>query len=89
MFLFECDFCLQFIFFQNQCDIYKSDFEAERAAREKQHTDILRLKAEIQNLQIRNQQLNDEMESCSKKQLEEMQRSYTNPAWAYPPNARG
>ncbi|KAK3103531.1 hypothetical protein FSP39_019905 [Pinctada imbricata] len=59
-----------------QAEVWKADFDAERAARETQHHEKEKLKDEIKQLQIRNQQLQDEMESSSKRQFSEMQQKH-------------
>lgn len=57
-------------------EIYRSDFEAERAARERQHEEKERLKEELQELHRRNQQLLDDLQSYSSNQFEVMRRQH-------------
>lgn len=60
-----------------QADIYKVDFNAERAAREKEHQETQKLKEDLQNLQLQNRELLDQLEALSRDQLSEMrQRVY-------------
>ncbi|XP_064604800.1 optineurin-like [Liolophura sinensis] len=56
-----------------QADVYKSDFDAERKAREKQHEEKEVILQDMNNLQTRNQQLLDELESLSHNQIVQMQ----------------
>lgn len=75
-----CD--LNWFFFAHACqaEVYKADFDAERAAREKQHAEKETIFAEMQNLQLRNEQLIEELDNYSKKQVAEMQRRHSSMA---------
>ena len=59
-----------------QAEVWKADFDAERSAREAQHHDKEKMQEEMKQLQIRNQQLLDEVESSSRKQFSEMQQRH-------------
>lgn len=60
-----------------QADIYKSDFDAERAAHEKEHQENKKLKEDLQNIELQNRELLDQLEALSREQLSEMrQRVY-------------
>ena len=53
------------------------DFDAERAAREKERQETQKVKEELQNLQLQNRELLDQLEALSRDQLSEMrQRVY-------------
>lgn len=52
-----------------QLDVYRSDFEVEREAREKQHEQILRLQAE-------NQRYQEEIDQLGNRGMAEMQRRH-------------
>lgn len=56
--------------------MYKSDFDAERKAREKQHEEKEIILQDMNNLQTRNQQLLDELESLSRNQIVQMQQKH-------------
>ncbi|KAL5014121.1 hypothetical protein ScPMuIL_008391 [Solemya velum] len=59
-----------------QAEVFKIDFDAERQAREHLHAEKEKLVQEMHNLQIQNQQLLDEVEKLSKRQLVEMQQRH-------------
>ncbi len=59
-----------------QAEVYKTDFEAERKAREKMAAERDRLKEETEQLQQRNQQLLTEMQDMSTTQVSELQRRH-------------
>ena len=56
--------------------MFKADFEAERTAREEMASERDRLKESIEQLQLRNQQLLEEMQSMSATQVSELQRRH-------------
>lgn len=58
--------------------MWKSDFDAERDSRERLHAEKSQLENELKQLQLRNQQLLDEMENFSKRQFQEMQQRHAN-----------
>ncbi|XP_067683522.1 optineurin-like [Haliotis asinina] len=60
--------------FKAQADVYKADFDAERLAREQQVSEKERILAEMGDLQVQNQQLIDDLEAYSRRQMSEMQR---------------
>ncbi|XP_046569129.1 NF-kappa-B essential modulator-like [Haliotis rubra] len=60
--------------FKAQADVYKADFDAERSAREQQVSDKERILTEMGDLQVQNQQLIDDLEAYSRRQMSEMQR---------------
>lgn len=64
-----------------QADLWKQDFDAERAARERQVEEKNSILQEMKNLETKNQQLIDELESYSRKSLAEMQRRHANPTF--------
>ena len=64
-----------------QAEVYKSDFDEERAARVKMAELKESLMEEIQQLQMSNQHLLDEQESLARNQLAEMQRRHAHPAY--------
>ncbi|KAK3601595.1 hypothetical protein CHS0354_027842 [Potamilus streckersoni] len=66
-----------------QADIWKQDFDAEREAREMQHTEKERILADMKNLEIQNQQLIEEIEQLSKKSLAEMQQRHAHGGTTY------
>lgn len=66
-----------------QAEVWKSDFDAERDARERLHADKTQLEADFKQLQLRNQQLLDEMESFSKRQFQEMQQRHSNQGYQH------
>lgn len=61
-----------------QAEIFKRDFEVERKAREEQHTERQRLLTDMNQLQIQNQQLQDELDSYNRRQMEEFSMRYRN-----------
>lgn len=61
-----------------QAEVWKSDFDAERDSRERLHAEKSQLENELKQLQLRNQQLLDEMENFSKRQFQEMQQRHAN-----------
>lgn len=61
-----------------QMDQYKRDFQAERAARETQHAEILRLREEVQQLQ-------EQVDQHDRSQMLEMQRRHVS----YQPESHG
>ncbi len=56
--------------------MFKTDFEAERTAREEMVAERDELKETLQQLQLRNQQLLDEMQSMTAMQVSELQRRH-------------
>ena len=56
--------------------MFKADFEAERTAREEMASERDRLKESMEQLQLRNQQLLEEMQSMSATQVSELQRRH-------------
>ncbi|KAK2568022.1 hypothetical protein P5673_007931 [Acropora cervicornis] len=62
----------------HQLDQYRRDFEAERAARETQHAEILRLREEVQQLQ-------EQVDQYGHSQMLEMQRRHVS----YQPESHG
>ena len=56
--------------------MFKADFEAERTAREEMASERDKLKEAIDQLQLRNQQLLEEMQSMSATQVSELQRRH-------------
>ena len=70
--------------------LYQSDFQMEREAREKQHEEIMRLTEQVQRLEQENQQYQDEIYQLNNRGIEEMQRRhasvpYRSPGQGYPP----
>uniref|UniRef100_A0A8W8M5U9 CCHC NOA-type domain-containing protein n=1 Tax=Magallana gigas TaxID=29159 RepID=A0A8W8M5U9_MAGGI len=63
---------------KTQAEVWKSDFDAERDSRERLHAEKSQLENELKQLQLRNQQLLDEMENFSKRQFQEMQQRHAN-----------
>nr|XP_022302168.1 optineurin-like [Crassostrea virginica]XP_022302169.1 optineurin-like [Crassostrea virginica] len=66
-----------------QAEVWKSDFDAERDARERLHAEKGQLENEFKQVQLRNQQLLDEMESLSKRQFQEMQQRHSNQGYQH------
>ncbi|XP_071082186.1 NF-kappa-B essential modulator-like [Haliotis cracherodii] len=66
-----------------QADVYKADFDAERSAREQQVSEKERILTEMGDLQVQNQQLIDDLESYSRRQMSEMQRRVAPSSHAY------
>lgn len=66
-----------------QADVYKADFDAERLAREQQVSEKERILTEMGDLQVQNQQLLDDLESYSRRQMSEMQRRVAPSSHAY------
>ncbi|XP_061187391.1 optineurin-like [Saccostrea echinata] len=66
-----------------QAEVWKSDFDAERDARERLHAEKTQLENDYKQLQLRNQQLLDEMENFSKRQFQEMQQRHSNPGYQH------
>ncbi|XP_061109084.1 optineurin isoform X3 [Conger conger] len=64
--------------FQAQAEVYSSDFYAERAAREKIHEEKEHLAGQLEYLKQQNRQLQDEMESMGRRNLNEMQKRHTS-----------
>ncbi|XP_045167332.2 optineurin-like [Mercenaria mercenaria] len=64
-----------------QADLWKQDFDAERYARERQVAEKESILQEMRNLELKNQQLIDELESYSRKSLAEMQRRHAAPSY--------
>ena len=64
-----------------QADLWKQDFDAERYARERQVAEKETILQEMRNLELKNQQLIDELESYSRKSLAEMQRRHAAPSY--------
>jgi inhibitor of nuclear factor kappa-B kinase subunit gamma len=64
-----------------QADLWKQDFDAERYARERQVAEKENILQEMRNLELKNQQLMDELESYSRKSLAEMQRRHAAPSY--------
>ncbi|KAJ8381544.1 hypothetical protein SKAU_G00023220 [Synaphobranchus kaupii] len=62
--------------FQMQAEVYSADFYAERAAREKIHEEKERLVAQLEFMKKQNNQLQEEMESIGRQNLNEMQRRH-------------
>ncbi|XP_038054539.1 optineurin-like [Patiria miniata] len=56
-----------------QAEIFKNDFDAERAAREKGHAEREALMAELEALREENQRMQEELASLTKTQLQQMQ----------------
>ncbi len=65
-----------------QAEVFKTDFEAERKAREDLAADRDRIQEEMEQLQQRNQQLLDEMQAMSANQVSELQRRHAYMAYA-------
>ncbi|CAH1783076.1 unnamed protein product [Owenia fusiformis] len=61
---------------QQQAEIYETDFRQERDARERLHGEKERFEQEVAQLQLRNQQLQDELNAYTNNQFEEMQRRH-------------
>ncbi|XP_013408796.1 optineurin [Lingula anatina] len=59
-----------------QAEVYKKDFEAERASREQQNEEKEKLREELNQQQIQNQQLLDELETFNRRQLESFSERY-------------
>ena len=59
-----------------QAEVYKTDFEAERKAREAKHAEKEQVVEEMRQLQLQNQQLQDELQTYSTMQFSEMQRRH-------------
>ncbi|KAK6177064.1 hypothetical protein SNE40_015243 [Patella caerulea] len=68
----ECDV------YKTQADVFKCDFDVERNAREKQVQEKGRILKDMEDLRLANQQLQDEMEAYSARQLQEMQQRANN-----------
>lgn len=64
-----------------QADLWRQDFDAERNARERQVAEKETILQEMRNLELKNQQLIDELESYSRKSLAEMQRRHATPTY--------
>ncbi|XP_052781085.1 optineurin-like [Mya arenaria] len=64
-----------------QLEVYQQDFEAERNARERQVEEKENIIAEMKNLEVKNQQLLDEVESNSRRTLADMQRRHASPSY--------
>lgn len=62
-----------------QADLYQTDFNAERQARERKHQENDRLMDDIRQLQLQNQQLQDEIAAFSQNHLQDIRRSNTSP----------
>jgi hypothetical protein len=62
-----------YVFFV-QVEVYQSDFNAEREARENLAGEKERLAEDLRHLQRRNQQLLDELEAYQQNQFEQMQK---------------
>ncbi|CAL1568712.1 unnamed protein product [Knipowitschia caucasica] len=62
--------------FKLQAEVYSSDFQAERAAREKIHEEKERLATQLEFVKSQNGQLQDELESLGRHSLNEMQRRH-------------
>jgi len=62
------------VIFFLQVEVYQSDFNAEREARENLAGEKERLAEDLRHLQRRNQQLLDELEAYQQNQFEQMQR---------------
>ncbi|XP_068701902.1 uncharacterized protein [Montipora foliosa] len=60
----------------HQLEVYKRDFEAERAARETEHGEKLQLRDDIRQLQQENQYFQDQMDRLGNLQMHEMQRRH-------------
>ena len=56
--------------------VYESDFNIEREAREKQHSDNLILREEAHHLKLENNRLREEVETAYKQQMAELQGRY-------------
>jgi hypothetical protein len=59
----------------HQVEVYQSDFNAEREARENLAGEKERLAEDLRHLQRRNQQLLDELEAYQQNQFQQMQRT--------------
>lgn len=66
-----------------QAEVWKSDFDAERDSRERLHAEKSQLENELKQLQLRNQQLLDEMENFSKRQFQEMQQRHASQGYQH------
>ncbi|XP_071810140.1 optineurin-like [Asterias amurensis] len=60
-----------------QAEIYKNDFDAERAAREKSHTDMELLMVDMERLREDNQRMQEELATHTKVQLQQMQNRHS------------
>ncbi|XP_022081251.1 optineurin-like isoform X2 [Acanthaster planci] len=63
---------------QAQAEIYKNDFDAEREAREKAHTEREALMDELEAVKELNQQMQDQLASHAQTQLQQMQHRHSN-----------
>ena len=63
----------------SQVEVYQSDFNAEREARENLAGEKERLAEDLRHLQRRNQQLLDELEAYQQNQFEQIRRTATVP----------
>ncbi|XP_069682228.1 optineurin-like isoform X2 [Periplaneta americana] len=70
-----------------QVEVYQSDFNAEREARENLAGEKERLAEDLRHLQRRNQQLLDELEAYQQRQFEEIQRQVPATTVASAPSA--
>jgi len=75
VFVFTCICCVF------QADLWKQDFDAERSARERQVQEKNSIIHDMKNLETKNQQLIDELESYSRKSLAEMQHRHASPTY--------
>ncbi|XP_061186790.1 NF-kappa-B essential modulator-like [Saccostrea echinata] len=66
-----------------QAEIWKSDFNAEKFAKKRLHAEKTQLENDYKQLQLRNQQLLDEMENFSKRQFQEMHQRHSNPGYQH------
>ncbi|XP_053718314.1 optineurin isoform X1 [Synchiropus splendidus] len=62
--------------YKTQAEIYSSDFYAEREARTKLHEEKERLATQLEIVRKQNMQLQEEMESLSRRSLSEIQRRH-------------
>ncbi|KAM8885062.1 optineurin isoform 1-T3 [Synchiropus picturatus] len=62
--------------YKTQAEIYSSDFYAEREARTKLHEEKERLATQLEIVKKQNMQLQEEMESLSRRSLSEIQRRH-------------
>ncbi|KAL4227194.1 hypothetical protein ACF0H5_015167 [Mactra antiquata] len=64
-----------------QAELWKQDFDAERYARERQVAEKESILQEMKNLELKNQQLMDELDNYSRQSLVEMQRRHAAPMY--------
>lgn len=73
-----------------QVKVYESDFNMEREAREKQHSDILILREDLHHLKLENIRLKEDFEASQQQKMQELKKrmasshGYQNPPVSYP-----